>query len=75
MKPPPTRPTPLPASGMAGWLETFRGGFIDAAGVPETQKDQIIAETVALLAPALQAADGQWIADYVRIRFSAHLPE
>ena len=37
--------------------------------------DQIIAETVALLAPALQAADGQWVADYVRIRFSAHLPE
>jgi SAM-dependent methyltransferase len=69
------RPTPLPASGMAGWLETFRGGFIDAAGVPDDQKDQIITETVALLAPALQAADGQWIADYVRIRFSAHLPE
>ncbi|OYW13798.1 MAG: SAM-dependent methyltransferase [Sphingomonadales bacterium 12-62-5] len=45
------RPTPLPASGMAGWLETFRGGFIDAAGVPDGQKDQIITETVALLAP------------------------
>jgi len=69
------RPTPLPESGMAGWLETFRGGFIDAAGVPDGQKDQIITETVALLAPALQAADGQWVADYVRIRFSAHLPE
>lgn len=69
------RPTPLPASGMAGWLETFRGGFIDAAGVPDAFKDQIIAETVELLKPALQAADGQWIADYVRIRFSAHLPE
>jgi SAM-dependent methyltransferase len=69
------RPTPLPASGMAGWLETFRGGFIDAAGVPEDQQDQIITETVALLVPALQSADGQWIADYVRLRFSAHLPE
>lgn len=69
------RPTPLPASGMAGWLQTFRGGFIEAAGVPEDQQDQIITETVALLAPALKAADGQWIADYVRIRFSAHLPE
>lgn len=69
------RPTPLPASGMAGWLETFRGGFIDAAGVPDAMKDQIITETVALLVPTLQAADGQWIADYVRIRFSAHLPE
>ncbi|WP_303784993.1 class I SAM-dependent methyltransferase [Sandarakinorhabdus limnophila] len=69
------RPTQLPESGMVGWLETFRGGFIDAAGVPDGQKDHIITETVALLAPALQAADGQWIADYVRIRFSAHLPE
>lgn len=69
------RPTPLPDSGMAGWLETFRGGFIDAAGVPGAQKDQIIAETVQLLAPALQAADGKWTADYVRIRFSVHLPE
>jgi SAM-dependent methyltransferase len=69
------RPTPLPVSGMAGWLETFRGGFIDAAGVPDAMKSQIITETVALLAPTLQAADGQWIADYVRIRFSAHLPE
>ncbi len=69
------RPTPLPASGMAGWLETFRGGFIDAAGVPPRLHETIISETVALLAPALLAADGQWIADYVRIRFSAHLPE
>jgi SAM-dependent methyltransferase len=68
------RPTPLP-SGMAAWLETFRAGFIDAAGVPAALKDTIIAETVALLAPALQAANGDWIADYVRIRFSAHLPE
>jgi SAM-dependent methyltransferase len=69
------RPTPLPASGMAGWLNTFRAGFIDAAGVPDALKDQIIAETVALLVPSLQAADGQWITDYVRLRFAAHLPE
>ena len=69
------RPTPLPASGMAGWLETFRGGFIDAAGVPDIMQDQIITETVDLLRPALQTADGHWIADYVRLRFSAHLPE
>jgi len=69
------RPTPLPATGMVGWLQTFRGGFIDAAGVPDAMKDQIIAETTALLAPSLQAADGAWIADYVRLRFAAHLPE
>jgi SAM-dependent methyltransferase len=68
------RPTPLP-TGMAAWLETFRGGFIDAAGVPDALKDTIIAQTVALVAPALQAADGAWIADYVRLRFAAHLPE
>lgn len=69
------RPTPLPDTGMAGWLQTFRGGFIDAAGVPADQQAQIIAETVRLLAPSLQGADGRWTADYVRIRFSAHLPE
>ena len=59
-----------PAAQARPWVEALR-----AAGVPDDQKDQIIAETVALLAPALQAADGQWVADYVRIRFSAHLPE
>lgn len=69
------RPTPLPETGMAGWLETFRGGFIDAAGVPPDLKDRIIEQTVALLAPALQSADGRWTADYVRLRFAAHLPE
>jgi len=69
------RPTPLPASGMAGWLETFRGGFIDAAGVPPAARAAVIADTVDLLRPALCAADGAWIADYVRIRFAARLPE
>jgi SAM-dependent methyltransferase len=69
------RPTPLPATGMAGWLQTFRGGFIDAAGVPDALKDTIITETAALLAPALQTAEGDWMADYVRLRFAAHLPE
>lgn len=69
------RPTPLPATGMTGWLQTFRAGFIDAAGVPADRRDQIIAETVALLVPSLQAANGDWITDYVRLRFAAHLPE
>ena len=31
------RPTPLP-SGMSAWLNTFRGGFIDAAGVPPEKR-------------------------------------
>lgn len=69
------RPTPLPVTGMAGWLETFRGGFIAAAGVPADLHAAIIAETTALLAPQLQTAQGDWTADYVRLRFAAHLPE
>lgn len=68
------RPTTV-ASGMAAWLETFRGGFIDAAGVPESDRDLVITETVDLLRPVLCDAAGRWTADYVRIRFVAHLPE
>lgn len=69
------RPTPLPESGMPGWLNTFRGGFIDAAGVPPDLFDRIISQTVTLLEPALRSGDGCWTADYVRLRFAAHLPE
>jgi SAM-dependent methyltransferase len=67
------RPTPLP-TGMTGWLNTFRGGFIDSAGVPPERRDQVIEDVCALLRPVLADAEGHWIADYVRIRFSARLP-
>jgi trans-aconitate methyltransferase len=68
------RPTPLP-SGMLAWLNTFRGGFIDSAGVPPDKRPQVIEDVRALLRPVLADEAGNWIADYVRIRFSAHLPE
>lgn len=68
------RPTPLP-TGMSGWLNTFRGGFIDSAGVPPEKRGQIIEDVRALLRPVLADEAGNWIADYVRIRFAAHLPE
>lgn len=68
------RPTPL-ASGMGAWLQTFRGGFIDAAGVPPEKRGQVIEDTRALLRPVLADAAGNWIADYVRLRFAAHKPE
>ncbi len=68
------RPTPVP-SGMTAWLNTFRGGFIDSAGVPPSKRAQVIEDVRALLRPVLADAAGNWIADYVRIRFSAHLPE
>jgi SAM-dependent methyltransferase len=68
------RPTPLP-SGMSAWLNTFRGGFIDAAGVPPEKRSQIIEDVRAMLRPVLADEAGHWIADYVRIRFAARLLE
>ena len=67
------RPTPLP-SGMTAWLNTFRGGFIDSAGVPPEKRAQVIEDIRAMLRPVLADDGGNWIADYVRIRFYAHLP-
>jgi hypothetical protein len=54
---------------MAGWLRTFRRGVLD--GLPETLRETVVEETVALLAPALRDEDGNWTADYVRLRFIA----
>lgn len=63
------RPTPLPESGMVGWLRTFRRGAL--SDVPEAIRDAVIEETAALLAPALRDEEGNWTADYVRLRFVA----
>ncbi|KAB7648515.1 class I SAM-dependent methyltransferase [Polymorphobacter fuscus] len=67
------RPTPLP-TGMTAWLNTFRGGFIESAGVPADKRAQVIEDIRAMLRPVLADEAGNWIADYVRIRFHAHLP-
>jgi len=63
------RPTPLPESGMTGWLRTFRKGVLD--GLPEGLRATVVEETAALLEPALRDEDGNWTADYVRLRFVA----
>jgi SAM-dependent methyltransferase len=63
------RPTPLPASGMKGWLNTFCRGALDA--LPVHLRETAVDETVALLAPALCDEEGRWTADYVRLRFIA----
>lgn len=68
------RPTPLP-TGMIAWLSTFRGGFIDNAGVPPEKRAQVMEDIRAMLRPVLADEAGNWTADYVRIRFHAHLPE
>jgi SAM-dependent methyltransferase len=63
------RPTPLPESGMRGWLETFRSGLL--AQLPEERRELAIKETVELLKPVLYTKEGGWVADYVRLRFRA----
>jgi len=65
------RPTPLPASGMAGWLNTFRRGVLES--IPEPMRPVVVAETVALLEPVLRDEQGNWTADYVRLRFAARV--
>jgi trans-aconitate methyltransferase len=62
------RPTPLP-NGMESWLNTFRNGVLDQ--LKPTDRAQAIANTITLLEPILRDADGNWTADYVRLRFHA----
>lgn len=67
------RPTPLP-TGVRGWLATFRAGFLDEAGVPEAARAAVVDEIEALLQPVLCDSDGNWQADYVRLRWQARKP-
>lgn len=62
------RPTPLP-SGMESWLNTFRNGVLDQLN--PSDRDAALQQTLALLKPVLCDADGNWSADYVRLRFHA----
>jgi len=67
------RPTPLP-NGMESWLNTFRNGVLDRLHPPaNSQNDRAtaLANTITLLKPILCDADGNWTADYVRLRFHA----
>lgn len=63
------RATPLAESGMAGWLGTFRVGALNS--IPEASQESVIEEAVALLAPVLRDEEGNWTADYVRLRLIA----
>ncbi|MEG2802598.1 methyltransferase domain-containing protein [Stenotrophomonas sp.] len=64
------RPTALP-TGMRGWLRTFASPFL--AGLDAHQRQRVIDDAVALLAPTQCDARNQWTADYVRLRFDARL--
>jgi trans-aconitate methyltransferase len=62
------RPTPLP-NGMESWLTTFRNGILDR--LSSADRTAVISKTVTLLEPILCDTNGNWIADYVRLRFYA----
>lgn len=63
------RPTPLADGGMRGWINTFRRGVLDT--LPEAMREKVVEESAALLEPVLRDEDGNWTADYVRLRFIA----
>jgi trans-aconitate methyltransferase len=60
--------TALP-TGMAGWLDTFARGILDA--VPPDRRDLVRQSVIDALRPVLCDRRGQWSADYVRLRFVA----
>jgi SAM-dependent methyltransferase len=66
------RPTLLP-TGMQGWLRAFAGPFLAKLGADPDPSGQhaLLRDVEDLLAPALRNARGEWIADYVRLRFHA----
>ena len=64
------RATPL-ASGMAAWLRTFAGSIFEQ--LPADAREAALDETVDLLRWSLCDGQGRWTADYVRLRFAAHV--
>ncbi len=59
------RPTPL-VHGVAAWVETFRSGWLESAGVPDEERSEIAA--------AVADSFGTDSADYVRLRFIMRKP-
>lgn len=64
------RPTPLPGDIM-GWLTTFSGCF--TAVLPHAAREEYLQCVRQRIRPYLCDAHGNWTADYVRLRFAAHL--
>jgi len=65
------RTTPLP-TGIEGWLATFAAPLLP--DLPPLDREALMDEVASLLAPALRTDTGEWIADYVRLRFRAIKP-
>lgn len=64
------RPTPV-KSGMEAWLETLAAPCL--ALLPPERRAEARDRVAALVRPALCDADGNWTADYARLRFRAVL--
>jgi SAM-dependent methyltransferase len=64
------RPTLLPGDVM-GWLTTFAASF--AAVLPEAERHDYLECVRGRVRPTLCDPNGNWTADYVRLRFEAHL--
>ncbi len=64
------RPTPIP-SEMGAWMETLAAPVL--ASVDENLRPTIRDEAQELLRSALCDSDGNWTADYMRLRFEARL--
>jgi SAM-dependent methyltransferase len=62
------RPTPLPGD-IIGYLETFGQSFL--VGLSGPARAEYLEEVRAVLEPQLLNSDGVWVADYIRLRFSA----
>ena len=62
------------SAGVAEWVKTFRAGWLDAAQVPEAERDAVAAAIERRLEPQLRRPDGRWFADYVRLRFMMRKP-
>lgn len=63
------RPTPIP--DMMGWLQTFSICF--TAVLPPDERDDYLACVRERTKAQLCDSNGRWNADYVRLRFAAHL--
>jgi SAM-dependent methyltransferase len=64
------RPTPLPTD-MGGWIETFGDSLLRL--LPVETRRAARDKAVELLRPVLCDEQGRWTADYMRLRFAAHL--
>jgi trans-aconitate methyltransferase len=65
------RPTPLP-TGIQGWLRTFCDPFF--ARLPKADRQPALNWVEAQLRPILTDENGDWFADYTRLRVRASRP-